>query len=128
MKYEIEKTCLCGCGEKFKTSRLDKKYVNRRHQVRGNNDRQYFVKQIQNKVHSITNKNFRIIKTTLGRAITKTVSKEFLRGKGYNFNYYTKVDNKKSITTYQIFYFQYSIIEDQVIIKKDRNMYKWITI
>jgi len=78
MKYEIEKTCLCGCGEKFKTSRSDKKYVNRRHQVRGNNDRQYFVKQIQNKVHSITNKNFRIIKATLGRAITKTVSKEFL--------------------------------------------------
>lgn len=128
MKYEIEKTCLCGCGEKFKTSRSDKKYVNRSHQVRGNNDRQYFVKQIQNKVHSITNKNFRIIKATLGRAITKAVSKEFLRGKGYNFNYYTKVDDKKSITTYQIFYFQYSIIEDQVIIKKDRNMYKWITI
>ena len=50
------KICQCGCGQEFMTKRKDKKYLNRKHQVNANNERQNKIHQMQQNVYSKTNK------------------------------------------------------------------------
>ena len=118
MRIEKEMTCQCGCGEKFITKRKDKKYKNKDHQVRANNERQNKIHQMQQNVYSKTNKNFRILIDLLGGRLKKTVSKEFLRGKGFNLEYVTKHDVINGILTHFVHHFQLTVIKDQVTISK----------
>lgn len=112
------KICQCGCGEEFVTKRKDKKYLNRKHQVNANNERQNKIHQMQQNVYSKTNKNFRILIDLLGGRLKKTVSKEFLRGKGFNLEYVTKHDVINGILTHFVHHFQLTVIKDQVTISK----------
>ena len=117
MRIEKEVTCQCGCGEKFITKRKDKKYLNRKHQVRANNDRQYFIHQMMGGVQTILKKNFLILRNLSKGKLTKIVSKEFLRGKGFNFNHITEIDNNKGKIAFFVYDFKLSFNNELVTIE-----------
>ena len=106
MRIEKEVTCQCGCGEKFITKRKDKKYLNRKHQVSANNERQYFIQQMMGGVTTILKKNFLILRNFLHGKKQQTVSREFLRGKGFNFNHITELDKNEGKTAFFVYYFK----------------------
>jgi hypothetical protein len=117
MRIEKEVTCQCGCGEKFITSRNDKKYKNKDHQVRANNDRQYYISKMMGGVTTILKKNFLIIRNLLKGQQKQTVSIEFLRGKGFNFNHITELDNDKDKTAFFVYDFKLSFNNELVTIE-----------
>ncbi len=117
MRIDKEMTCQCGCGEKFITKRNDKKYKNKEHQVRANNYRQYFIQQMMGGVQTILKKNFLILRNLLKGKQTDIVSKEFLRGKGFNFNHITEIDNNKGKTAFFVFDFKLSFNNELVTIE-----------
>ena len=118
MRESKMKICQCGCGEEFMSKRKDKKFKNKEHQVKANNERQYTIQQMQQNVNSKTNKNFRILRDMLGGKLEKTVSKEFLRGKGFDLGYVTKHEFINGILTHFVHHFQLTVIKDQVTILK----------
>lgn len=117
MRIEKEVTCQCGCGEKFITKRKDKKYLNRKHQVSANNERQYFIQQMMGGVTTILKKNFLILRNFLHGKKQQTVSREFLRGKGFNFNHITELDKNEGKTAFFVYYFKLSFNNELVTIE-----------
>lgn len=117
MRIEKEMTCQCGCGEKFITKRKDKKYKNKDHQVRANNERQYFIQQMMGGVTTILKKNFLILRNLSKGKLTDIVSKEFLRGKGFNFNHITELDKNEGKTAFFVYYFKLSFNNELVTIE-----------
>ena len=117
MRIEKEVSCQCGCGEKFITSRNDKKYLNKDHQVKANNDRQYYISKMMGGVTTILKKNFLILRNLLKGKLTKTVTKEFLRGKGFNFNHITEIDNNNGTLSYFVYDFKLTFNKELVIIE-----------
>lgn len=117
MRIEKEMICQCGCGEKFITKRKDKKYKNKDHQVRANNERQYFIQQMMGGVTTILKKNFLILRNFLHGKKQQTVSREFLRGKGFNFNHITELDKNEGKTAFFVYYFKLSFNNELVTIE-----------
>ena len=117
MRIEKEVTCQCGCGKKFITSRKDKKYLNKDHQVRANNDRQYYISKMMGGVTTILKKNFLILRNLLKGKQKQTVSIEFLRGKGFNFNHITEIDNNNGSLSYFVYDFKLTFNKELVIIE-----------
>jgi hypothetical protein len=111
------KICQCGCGEEFITNRNDKKYKNKEHQVRANNDRQYYISKMMGGVTTILKNNFLILRNLLKGKLTKIVYKEFLRGKGFNFNHITEIDNDNGKTAYFVYDFKLSFNNELVTIE-----------
>jgi hypothetical protein len=121
MRIEKELTCQCGCGEKFITSRNDKKYKNKDHQVRANNDRQYYISKMMGGVTTILKKNFLILRNFLNGKQKQTVSIEFLRGKGFNFNHITELDNDNDNTAFFVYDFKLSFNNELVTIENCKS-------
>lgn len=121
MRIEKEVTCQCGCGKKFITSRKDKKYLNKDHQVKANNDRQYFIHQMMGSVTTILKKNFLILRNFLHGKQKQTVSIEFLRGKGFNFNHITEIDKDKDKTAFFVYDFKLSFNNELVTIENCKS-------
>jgi hypothetical protein len=111
------KICQCGCGEEFVTKRKDKKYLNRKHQVNANNERQYFIHQMMGGVTTILKKNFLILRNLLKGQQKQTVSIQFLRGKGFNFNHITELDNDNDKTAFFVYDFKLSFNNELVTIE-----------
>ena len=111
------KICQCGCGQEFITNRNDKKYKNKEHQVRANNDRQYYISKMMRGVTTILKNNFLILRNFLLGKQKQTVSKEFLRGKGFNFNHITEIDNDNGKTAFFVYDFKLSFNNELVTIE-----------
>ena len=115
------KICQCGCGEEFMSKRNDKKYKNKEHQVKANNERQYFIHQMMGGVTTILKKNFLILRNFLHGKHKETVSIEFLRGKGFNFNHITELDNDNDKTAFFVYDFKLSFNNELVTIENCKS-------
>jgi hypothetical protein len=80
--------CRC-CEEIFETNRSDKFYVDRSHQVKNNNFRQFDFRRKQSFVISPLLKTYRIFNKILGQKKEITVPKNFLQGAGANIAFLT---------------------------------------
>jgi hypothetical protein len=97
MEYFLEKSDLFS-GEKFKTTRIDQYFANRQNQIRYNNFKARLKRQAMRSVNSPLNKNREILLVLLGSKKEIILSRDFLKGAGYNLNYFShsvKLENKE---------------------------------
>ena len=85
MKKVYERYCRC-CGEFFRTTKSNKIYLNRKHQVEHNNEKQQDYTRKKAKVDKITKQTYRIYDNLLQNKDFIVFSKEYLRGKGANLS------------------------------------------
>lgn len=93
---EYIRKCKC-CQEEFLTNRIDQFFLNRLHQVSFNNLKQSKERERLGSINKALMKSYRIYRKILNFRSEKTVSKEFLRGRGANlalFNNIEEVDGK----------------------------------
>lgn len=78
---EYNRKCKC-CKEEFVTNRIDQYFLNRLHQVSFNNAKQSKERERLAFINKPLMKTYRIYKKILNNQSEKTVSKEFLKGRG----------------------------------------------
>lgn len=114
------KECPC-CGETFQTTRVDKIYKNSLHHRSYNNNKQANKRKLLDRLNKPINATYKIYKDLLVGKITVTKSKEFLRGKGANLEFFSHVDKINDEIAH--FLFDIAILDrgSNIILKKTTN-------
>ena len=92
-----KRICKCGCGEKFETTKINKRYIEG-HQRKHNNMVQNEKRKRLAVVVSPMIKTYWIYNTLLGNKESVTISKEFLRGRNAIISissHLDKIDDEK---------------------------------
>lgn len=82
--------CKCGCGERIETTKNNKVYADG-HQVENNNLVQNEKRRKSNILNKPLNKTYQIYDKLLGIKLSVRFSKEYLRGKGADLSFNTKI-------------------------------------
>lgn len=115
-------------GEFFRTQRRDQKFANRKNQIAYNNRKQTRERRAKSSIDNKLKQNRRILTNILGDSGQKTVTQEFLSGAGYDFRFFTHVneDNGREV----FFVYEYGIEnlgnERFKIVKDDGKWHKTI--
>jgi hypothetical protein len=114
------KECPC-CLEKFETNRIDKIYKNYLHQRKYNNEQQAKKRKQLSQFFKPINATYKIYNELLVGKTSVKKSKEFLRGKGANLEFFSHVDKVNEEITH--FLYDIAIIDNgsSIILKKTPN-------
>ena len=91
-------------GEKFTPKRRNQKFASAKNRIAFNNNKAFELRDSKAFVDKPLKENHRILINLLKPKETKSFSKEFLKGKGYNtsvFSHYESYDNKSCHAVYQ---------------------------
>ena len=103
------------CGEIFTQRKISQKFCSSDCRVKHNNDKANSLRWLTRPFDNAMRTNYKVVIEIIGNKPEVMESRDFLRGKGYNFNvdhgYYT-IANKKEIAIYNI-----------VLIEKPHNNY-----
>lgn len=93
-------------GEMFIPRRYNQKFASRENQIAFNNEKARKKREKKHRVDRILDKNREILLRILGKSISKTVSKDYLMGAGFDLNHFSGLyrNNGKSLFAVYEFY------------------------
>jgi hypothetical protein len=121
---EVKKLyCKC-CGESFETSRSDKVYLNKRHQVKHNNQVQYEKIQRLNPLQLRERQTYLIYLRLLGDKEIASFTREFLRGAGADLsllNRFTTVNGNNQMSLFDVLIIFNSENQQLITLKRQKS-------
>ena len=99
-------------GEKFTPRRRNQKFATSKNRIAFNNNKAFELRDSKAFVDKPLKENHRILSNLLKPKETKSFSKEFLKGKGYNttvFSHYETYDNKNYPALYQFILIDFTL-------------------
>jgi len=110
-------------GEKFTPTRRNQKFASAKNRIAFNNNKAFELRDSKAFVDKPLKDNHRILSGLLKPNETKSFTKEFLKGKGYNtgvFSHYETHDNKSCPAIYQFILIDFTTNQSTIKIHRKK--------
>lgn len=114
MSKNIElRKCLYS-GEEFLPKRNNQVFASKKNRINYHNNKSNKLRNVLKSTNNQLILNYKICKELLGINKTTLIHKEFLKGKGFNFSFFTNIveNSKKTAYTYAVYEFAFEKIDD----------------